>query len=205
MTVVMLIRHGETDYVKKHRLAGRLAGVHLNKNGVRQAIQLAEKLASLPVKAIYCSPLERTMETAQPIARALNLELNENPGLIEVDCGDWQEQSLGKLRRLKSWKVVATSPSRFRFPGGETFGSAQMRIVNILQELSQPFDSKDLILCVSHADPIRLAVAFFVGLPLDMFQRLVVSPASVSTLAFSEEGSRLLNLNVDHSFSLPGK
>jgi len=205
MTIVMLIRHGETDYVKKRRLAGRLAGVHLNKTGIRQAALLADRLASLPVKAIYSSPLERTMETAQPIAKAFNLELKENPGLIEIDCGEWQDQSLGKLRRLKSWKVVANSPSRFKFPGGETFGSGQLRIVSILQELSQPFDAKDIILCVSHADPIRLAVAFFVGLPLDMFQRLVVSPASVSTLNISEEGSRLLNLNVDHSFSLPGK
>ena len=102
MTVVMLIRHGETDYVKKHRLAGRLAGVHLNKNGVRQAAALAEKLASLPVKAIYSSPLERTMETAKPIAKSLNLELQECPELIEIDCGEWQDQSLGKLRRMKS-------------------------------------------------------------------------------------------------------
>jgi probable phosphoglycerate mutase len=205
MTVVMLIRHGETDYVKKRRLAGRLAGVHLNKNGIRQAALLAEKLASLPVKAVYSSPLERTMETAQPIAQSLNLELIECPGLIEIDCGEWQDQSLGKLRRMKSWKVVANSPSRFRFPGGETFGSGQLRIANIIHELSQPFEAKDTILCVSHADPIRLAVAFFVGLPLDMFQRLVVSPGSITTLSISEAGSRLLNLNVDNTSPLPGK
>lgn len=202
MAIIYLIRHGETDHVKKRRLAGRMEGVHINKTGMRQAEILAQKLAELPVKALYTSPLERTLETAEPIARAVNLELQVEPGLIEVDIGDWQDQALGRLKREKSWKSVLHQPSQFRFPGGETFYEAQMRIVNTLQSLSSQFGSKDTIFCVSHADPIRLAVAFFIGLPLDLFQRLSVSPASVSCLSIGGEGSRLLYLNLNLSSSM---
>lgn len=205
MPLFLLVRHGETDYVKKKRLAGRMAGVHLNQNGRRQAGILAEKLAGQPVKAIFSSPLERTLETARPIAQALKLELQECQGLIEMDCGEWQDQALGTLRRTKGWKLVANMPSGFRFPAGETFAEGQLRIANTLLELSAQFEPKDLLICVSHADPIRLVVAYFIGLPLDAFQRLVVAPASLTSLSIGAQGNRLLNLNLDFSAAIPVK
>lgn len=203
MPIILLIRHGETDYVKKGKLAGRLPGVHLNETGRKQAQQLAEKLSQAPVKALYASPLERTMETAEPIAKALNLEIIPRPGLIETNVGDWQDQTIKSLRRLKLWKLVQSSPSLVTFPAGESFADSQQRISTEIIGIVAGLEPKEMVICVSHADPIRLAVAYFIGLPLDLFQRLNVSPGSLTALAIGENGSRLLTLNVDLSFNFP--
>ncbi|MFM8322829.1 MAG: histidine phosphatase family protein [Chloroflexota bacterium] len=202
MPVILLIRHGENEYVKKGRLAGRLPGVHLNARGQEQAALLAERLGGAPIRAIYSSPLERTQETAAPLARALGLEVASCPGLIEVDFGEWQDQKIKGLSRTKPWKIVQGAPSAFRFPGGETFAEAQLRIVGELRRLAEQHEAQALIACVSHSDPIKLAIAYFIGLPLDMFQRLSVSPGSVSALALGEMGGRLLSLNYEFSFTL---
>jgi probable phosphoglycerate mutase len=201
MPVFLLIRHGENDYVKKGRLPGRLPGVHLNERGRAQAKVLAEKLKDAPVKAIYSSPLDRALETAQPIADVLNLPVVPREGLTETDVGEWQERSLKSLRRLKVWRGVQYAPSQFRFPGGEGFADAQERIRREIDVLRAQHDPKDLVVCVTHADPIKLAVAFYIGLPLDMFQRLNVSPASITALMVSDHGSSLLNLNYDISLN----
>lgn len=197
------MRHGENDYVKKGRLAGRLPGVHLNENGQKQAHLAAERLANSAIKAIYSSPLERALETAQPLAHALGLEIIHREGLIEVDFGEWQDQRLKGLSRKKLWKVVQSTPSRACFPSGESFASAQQRICQELEALAMQHEAKDMILCVSHSDPIKLAVAYYLGLPLDMFQRLHVAPASISVLHLGEMGARLLQLNYEFSFTLP--
>jgi probable phosphoglycerate mutase len=197
MPVFMLIRHGENDYVKIGRLAGRLPEIHLNDIGRQQAQALAEKIKGDPVKAIYSSPLDRAMETAEPIARALNLDIIQRPGLIETDCGEWQGQKVKGLSRLKAWKTVQLSPAVFRFPGGESYFEGQLRITAELLELAARHDPKDMVICVSHADPIKLAVSYFIGLPLDMFQRLNVSPGSITTLFVGESGGRLLALNIE--------
>jgi len=204
MTVFLLIRHGENDYVKKGKMAGRLPGVHLNQRGLEQASAVAEKLAGAPIKALYSSPLERAMETAQPLSQALAIPVIPRPGLIELDVGEWQDQSLSRLRRQKLWRVALQSPSRMQFPGGESFAEAQQRICRELQELSRSYETGDRVICVSHADPIRLAVAYFLGLPLDLFQRLSAAPASITALEISEAGSKLLTLNYQTSFTLPG-
>jgi probable phosphomutase (TIGR03848 family) len=203
MPIFLIIRHGENDYVKTGRLAGRIPGVHLNEKGRQQALALSEKLAGAAIKAIYSSPLERAVETAQPIAQALNQEVIIRPGLIEMDFGEWQEKKLKGLSRLKIWKTVQTAPSRMRFPQGETFAEAQHRICCELDALAGEHDPKDMIVCVSHSDPIKLAVAHFLGLPLDLFQRLSVAPGSITVLAIGETGSRLITLNYDLSFTLP--
>jgi probable phosphoglycerate mutase len=205
MPIFLLIRHGENDYVKKGRLAGRKTGIHLNERGLAQAQALSEKLKDAPIKAVYSSPLERAMETAGPIAEALELEVIPREGLLETDVGEWQDQSLKRLRRLKVWRGVQFVPSQFRFPGGEEFVETQDRIRREIEALRAQHNPKDLIACVSHADPIKLAVAFYVGLPLDMFQRLNVSPASITALMIGEHGASLLNLNYDVSlnFSKP--
>ena len=205
MPLVLLIRHGENEYVKKGRLAGRLPGVHLNEKGQSQATQLADLLKDAPVKAIYSSPLERTMETANPIAAAHGLEIIPRSGLTEVDFGEWQDQTLKGLRRLKLWKIVQSTPSLMRFPGGESFAEAQLRIANEIQEICSQYDPKDLLVFVSHSDSIKLAVAYFIGLPLDNFQRLNVAPASITGLMVSDKGSALMSLNFDPSFSFSKK
>jgi probable phosphoglycerate mutase len=196
MPVVLLIRHGENEYVKKGRLAGRKPGVHLNEKGRAQANALAEALKGVPIKAVYSSPIDRTMETAAPLAEIHKLEVVEVPGLLEVDFGDWQDKTLKQLARRKLWKTVQQAPSQVRFPGGETFANAQIRIVNAIQELAAGHKPKDIFVCVGHSDMIKLAVSYFIGQPLDLFQRLTVQPASVTTLHISpEHGARLINLN----------
>ena len=202
MTIFLLIRHGENDYVKTGRLAGRLPGVHLNETGRLQAQSLAQKLAGAPIKAIYSSPLERAVETAAPIAEALNLEVVQRDGLLEVDFGDWQDKKLKGLSRLKAWKIAQVSPTRMRFPQGESFAEAQYRICYELDDIAGQHDPKDLVVCVGHSDPIKLAVAYFLGLPLDLFQRLSVAPGSITALVIGEMGSRLLTLNYDLFFTL---
>lgn len=208
MPVFLLIRHGENDYVKKGRLAGRLPGVHLNKTGQAQAQAVAEHLAGAPIKAIYSSPLDRTLETAAPLAAKLDLPVIPCQGLIEVDFGEWQDQKIKGLARSKLWRVVQGAPSVMRFPGGETFADAQRRICAQLEALAAQHTPQDLVACVSHSDSIKLAVAYFIGLPIDLFQRLHVSPGSITTLALGPTGDglpmagRLLNLNYDISFTL---
>lgn len=202
MPIFLLIRHGENDYVKDGRLAGRMPDVHLNQKGQAQAQAVSEKLKGARVAAIYTSPLERTIETANPIAAMLDLEVIPRSGLLEVDFGEWQGKTLKSLRRRKLWKVVQGAPSQMRFPGGESFAEAQIRIVQEICLLAEQHKPKELVICVSHSDLIKLAVAYFIGLPLDMFQRLHVSPASITALMLSQMGGHLLTMNYDVSFRL---
>ena len=195
MTTILLIRHAENEYVAKGRLAGRLPNVHLNENGKSQADQLAEALSKAPIKAIYSSPLERCLETAQPLAQAIGLELIARNGLLEIDFGEWQNRTLKQLRRRKLWKIVQGNPARMQFPNGETFADAQIRIVRELESISKKHKPKELVACFSHADLIRLAVSYYIGTPLDLFQRIAISPASISTLHLGDFGVRVLNVN----------
>jgi probable phosphoglycerate mutase len=195
MPTVLLIRHAENEYVRKGRLAGRLPGVRLNERGREQSDQLAEALKQTRIKAVYSSPLDRTMETAAPIAAAHNLEIVERPGLIELDFGDWQDKTLKSLRRRKLWKTVQSRPSLMRFPNGETFSEAQVRAAAEIDALVRQHKPKDLIACVSHSDLIKLAMAYYLGLSLDLFQRIMIAPASISTLFFGEGHVQVVNMN----------
>ena len=211
MPVVLLIRHGENEYVKKGRLAGRKPGVHLNDRGCAQAAALAEALKKIPLKAVYSSPLDRTIETAAPLAEVHKLKVIPREGLLEVDYGSWQDKTLKQLTRRKLWKTVQSRPSHARFPEGETFAEAQLRIVSEINTLCAQHKPKDILACVGHSDMLKLAVAYYLGLPLDFFQRLTVQPASISTLHIHPEGgARLINLNhipfkmPEHAESAPG-
>ncbi len=201
MPLILLVRHGLNDYVKEHRMPGRLPGIHLNKQGRKQAKRVAKFLKPAPIKAVYSSPLERTMETAKPIAKAHNLPVVIRPGLIEADIGKWQGKQIKALRKKKSWRRVQLNPSRFRFPGGERIDDSQHRLVNEIEELVELHPPEDMIVCVSHSDPIKLIVAYYLGLPLDMYQRLSVSPASITALMIGEFGGHLLSLNYDLSLT----
>jgi probable phosphomutase (TIGR03848 family) len=203
MPTILLIRHGENEYIAKGRLAGRLPGVHLNEKGRQQAEAVAKALADAPLKAIYSSPLERCMETAQPLAEALKFDVIPREGLLEIDFGDWQDKTLKSLRRRKLWKLVQGSPSRMQFPLGETFANAQLRIVNELEALSRQHGPKDLIACFSHSDLIKLGMSYYLGQPIDLFQRIAIAPASISTLHLGEMGVHIINVNHGTSFGFP--
>ena len=203
MTTILLIRHGENEYVKTGRLAGRLPGVHLNEKGQEQARKLAEALGEAPIKAMYSSPLDRTMETAAPLAEALNLAVVPRQGLIELDMGRWQDRKIKKLAKKKSWSTVQNRPSMFRFPGGETFVEAQQRIVSELDAIRRMHDPKDVVVCVGHSDMIKLALSFFLGQHIDLFQRIMIAPASISTLYLSKDRAMIINMNARTSFTFP--
>lgn len=194
MTILLLIRHGENDFIGKG-LAGRLPGVHLNDRGRLQAEMLAEHLGKAPIKTIYSSPLERALETAQPLAERLGLEIQTRPGLIEVDYGEWEGKAFRQLKRLKLWKTIQTSPAGVRFPGGESLQDAQQRVCKEIETLAGFHEQKDVIACVTHADVIRLSTAYFLGMRLDDFQRLSVSIASMTVFQIHEKRFRLLHLN----------
>jgi probable phosphomutase (TIGR03848 family) len=193
VTILLLIRHGANDWVHG-RLAGWTPGVHLNDEGRRQAAALAARLAPLPIDAIYTSPLERTVETAQAVAmpRGLALRLVERVG--EVRYGEWQGAELKELYKHELWPGIQFYPSGTRFPNGETLGEAQMRMVAALDALRAQHPS-GVIAVVSHADIIKLAVAYYIGMHIDLFQRLEISPCSVTALAFTRMGPRLLAYN----------
>ena len=203
MPIILLIRHGENEYVKKGRLAGRLPGVHLNENGRKQAEEIAKMLDNATIKAVYSSPLDRTMETAAPLARAKGLEVIPREGLLEIDFGEWQEKTLKSLQRLKLWKVVQGRPSMMRFPGGETFAEAQHRVVQEINFLASQHEPHDLIVCVTHSDLIKLAASFYLGQPLDLFQRIMIGTASITTLHIQEHHAAVVNLNYSPNFQLP--
>lgn len=195
MTRLYLIRHGENDWVGK-RLPGWSRGLHLNKRGRAQAERLAELLAGQRFQAIYSSPLERARETAEPLARRQGLAVQLRPSLRDLNVGQWQGQSLRLLRLRRLWSVIQHTPSRARFPGGESFSEAQGRLVAEVDALLPAHASpKAAIAVVSHADPIKLITAHYLGLPLDLFQRLALEPASISILHLGEGSSRLIRWN----------
>ncbi len=193
-TYVLLVRHGENDWVGTDRLAGRTPGVHLNETGQKQAEQLAQLLASQPIAAVYSSPLERCMQTAEPLAQALGLSVIAEPGVVEVDYGEWQAGNLKELSKLPGWSRVQHYPSTFRFPQGETLREVQSRAVGTIERLRDSHPDQ-VIAIFSHGDVIRTTVAHYFGTPLDLFQRVHISTASISTLAFFNETPAVLSVN----------
>lgn len=186
MAIFLLIRHGENDYVGK-RLVGQTPGVHLNEKGRHQASLIADTLAQAPIKAIYSSPLERAVETAQPLADMLHLPVCIEPGLTEINFGTWQGKTVKQMHRLKLWKVVQETPSQMRFPQGESFLEAQQRLCETIEAIRARHEEKEMVACFSHSDAISLVVAHYLGLPVDNFHRLSVGTASMTLLALMKD------------------
>ncbi len=193
--MVLLVRHGTTPTTGK-KLPGRAAGLHLAEKGRAQADAVAERIGSMEKRptAVYASPLERTRETAAPIASALGLRVRSAPGLIEADVGEWTERSLRTLSRTKEWSKVQRWPSGFRFPGGESFADMSVRSLDAVLGLVAQHPGQTIV-AVSHADPIKAVIAATAGIPLDLMQRLVISPCSISALLFTYGGPVVLCLN----------
>lgn len=194
-TKIVLVRHGRTPTTGA-KLPGRARGLHLSEEGRRQAQLAAERIAGgfKNVAAVYCSPLERTRETAAPIAKALGLKVVADKGLLECDFGDWTGADLKSLFKLPEWKTVQQAPSTFRFPHGESFLEMQARINDAISRLRAAHEGSTIVL-VSHADPIKAAVASALGTPLDLFQRISISPCSLSVLQYGGVSTAVLGVN----------
>jgi probable phosphoglycerate mutase len=193
-TTVCLVRHGTTPTTGKV-LPGRAPGLHLSEQGLTEAERVGERLAGLEnVRAVYSSPLERAKETAQAIAKATKCRLRIARGVIECDFGDWTGADLASLRKLPEWQVVLSHPSGFRFPHGESFVELQARIATALQRLVERHVG-EVIVVVSHADPIKIAVGDALGVPLDLVQRTIISTASVSVVSYGQGAPVVLAVN----------
>lgn len=194
LTTVHFVRHGTTTTTGK-LLPGRAKGLHLSEAGQKQAEAVAQRLAAVPkVAAVYMSPLERTRETAAPIAKVRKVKPVVERGLLECDFGDWTGAELKELSKRPEWKTVQQYPSGFRFPNGESFREMQVRITSTVASLCDRHRGETLV-CVSHADPIKAAVADALGTHLDLFQRIVISPCSVTTVTYGSGGPIVLGVN----------
>ena len=193
MTVFYFVRHGVTAHTG-HKLSGWIPGIHLTDEGRAQAEAAAGMLASVPFKAIYSSPIDRTMETAAPIARLHGLEIVQAPSLGEVEYGKWSNRTFKTLVRTKLWEKVQRYPSGVRFPEGETLREVQSRAVEEVESIAARH-RKQIVCCVSHADVIRLVAAHYLGIHIDLFQRLTVAPASVSVISLNDGRPLVISLN----------
>jgi probable phosphomutase (TIGR03848 family) len=181
-STILLVRHGQTG-TTGHVLPGRTPGLHLDDAGRAQAERAGARIGELAIGAVYSSPLERARETAAPIARAVGRRVRVERGLVECDFGEWTGASLRDLMKRPEWRSVQQAPSTFRFPHGESFAEMQFRIVTALDRLRREH-AGETIVCVSHADPIKAAVASALGTPLDLFQRVVINTCSVSVITW---------------------
>ncbi len=193
-TLVVMVRHGHTPTTGKI-LPGRAAGLQLSDSGRAEAQAAGIRLAALStVAAVYTSPLERARETAAPIGAALGRKVQIDRGLLECDFGEWTGEELRTLVKRPEWTTVQRSPSTFRFPGGESFTEMQTRIVSAIDRIVHKHPGATVV-CVSHADPIKAAVAHAMGTHIDLFQRIVISTCSVSAVAYGIGGPIVLNVN----------
>ncbi len=195
-TLVLLVRHGKTPTTGKV-LPGRAKGLHLGEEGQAQAERAADRIAALGkrrVKAVYASPMERTRETAAPIAAALGHKVKIERGLLEADFGQWTGRKLTDLYKRPEWEQVQKYPSGFRFPEGESFAEMQQRMVGAIQKLVAAHPGQTVV-AVSHADPIKAVVANALGTHLDLFQRIVVGPCSISAIVYGFGGPTVLGVN----------
>ena len=194
MARLILARHASTAETGR-RLTGRLPGVGLTPEGIEQAAALTGSLTGTTIERIYTSPARRCRETARILAEPHGLTPVPYRSLIEVDYGSWSGRALGSLRRTKLWQLLHTSPTRVRFPGGESIIDVHARTVGACEELATAHRGATLLL-VTHGDVIRIAAAHYLGVPLDLYQRLSVAPASLTTIDLPEGGPpRLFSVN----------
>ena len=204
MTTLVLVRHATTASTGK-RLGGR-TDAPLDDAGTQQARAAAQRLAGVALKAVYASPLPRTWQTAEIVAAEHRLTVQADEGLLEVEYGEWTDRPLKPLTRTKKWPVIQSRPSLVTFPGGESIRDAQMRAVAAVERIIAKH-KRGTVAVVSHADVIKALVSFYLGQPLDLFQRLHVSPASITILQLSADGGQpvLVRFNDDGPLGAPPK
>jgi len=192
-TRLLLARHAVTAQTGP-LLSGRAPGIDLSDRGREQAEALGTRLAGLPVAAVYASPIERTVQTAESVAKHHGLTVLTLDGVIEADYGEWTGGKLADLAKTDLWKTVQRAPSRARFPNGESLAEMQGRMVSALEDVVSRH-SGELVVVVSHADPIKAAIAHYTGVHLDLFQRIMVSPASVTAFELTAHGAAMVKCN----------
>jgi probable phosphoglycerate mutase len=198
MTTFLLIRHATNDWVG-NSLAGDTPGVHLNALGREQAIRLAQRLRNLPIAAIYSSPLDRAVETANALASALVLEIQVRRRLTEIGVGRWAGRQISSLDEDEHWQRFNTFRSGTRPPGGELMTEVQSRMADEMAELRHKHPGGTVAL-FSHADVIKCAVAFYAGIPIDLMHRIEISPASVTVINLFDAGAQLITVNDTGTF-----
>lgn len=195
MTTLLLIRHASNDYVKEGRLAGRTPGVHINAQGQREADDLARRTAHLPIEAIYSSPLERAVDTANAVANCHKLPIQIIEDLMETHAGDWTGRKLSELNSTDTWKAIQTKPIGVPLPGGgESIDQVQTRMVAATEDIRKKHPD-GIVAIVSHADPLKSVIAHYLNWDLNNFQRIAINPASVTVLQVDDKGAFLLRSN----------
>lgn len=194
MTQFWLVRHGSTDALEQGVLAGRASSAGLNAQGRAEVDALAERLAGTAVHALYVSPIPRTLETARAIAARVGLEPIEHAALLELDFGHWTGKRLAELEREERWRLFNSFRSGTRIPGGELMLDVQARAVGVLLELRAHHPAEH-VMVVTHGDVIRAVLCCLLGMPVDFFARLEISPASLSRVELGERGARVLCFN----------
>lgn len=202
--LVLFVRHGTAEY-KPGRLYGWTPGVHLSAQGRDEAKRMAERLEMVRLTAVYSSPLERCVETAEAITAGRRLDIRTEERLGEVRYGSWQGRTYRSLMKTPLWRTVQTVPSQARFPGGESVLELQRRGVEAVEEIRLRH-RRSIVAIVSHADTIKVILAHYLGIHLDLFQRISIDPASVSAVAFYDGFPRVLRMGDTGSYeslSLP--
>ena len=189
-----LVRHGSNDYLAKALLAGRSPNVHLNEQGRAEAERLANALANAGVQRIFSSPLERAIQTAEPTARRLGLEIEITREILEIDFGDWTGKAIRDLDRDPAWKNFNSYRSGTRIPNGETMLEAQGRMIGFVEKLRRE-NAAQTVALFSHGDPIKSVFAYYLGIPLDLFTRIEISPGSYSILRLESWGPQVVAIN----------
>lgn len=193
MTTFFLIRHASCNGLGQ-TLWGRTPGICLNEKGQVQAQRLADRFKNVTLNAIYSSPLDRALQTAEPIARGVKLEVRKSEAANEINFGDWTGQTFESLSSDRRWRNFNNYRSMTMIPGGESFLEVQNRIVKELETLAEQH-GKARIAIVSHADVIRAAVAYFAATPIDLIDRFEILPCSVSVVAVNDDNATLLTIN----------
>ena len=195
MTRFLLVRHAINEWVRTGKLAGWTPEVHLNDEGKKQAKALGERLASVNLEAIYSSPLVRCVETAEEIAsHHENVNVTLEDGIGEVHYGQWQGAKISRLAQRKEWYTVQHFPTRMEFPEGETMRGAQARAVDTIEQLHLNHPKGNVVVA-GHSDVIKMILAHYLGMHLDMFQRIAISPASLSMLSLGSNRPMIENMN----------
>jgi probable phosphomutase (TIGR03848 family) len=197
VTTVILLRHGRTTANTGGVLAGWTPGVQLDETGVAQVGVVAGRLANVPLAAVVSSPLERCRQTAEAVVQGRDLEVQTDDRLGEARYGDWTGRTIKELVKEPLWRVVQQHPSAAVFPGpeGEGLAQTQARAVAAVREWNAKLGPNAVWLACSHGDVIKAILADALGLHLDQFQRIVVDPASISVVTYTETRPFVVRVN----------
>jgi len=198
-TTIYIIRHGDIDF--KERIPGRLSGHHLSFTGREQAEWIAEYLREIKIDAIYSSPLERAVETVELLAKDHKLEIKTEQLLTEIDFGVWTGRRFDEMESEFGWIQLHFYRNGCFIPNGELMIQVQKRMIIAMEEICHKHRNATVVL-VSHNDPIKSLLAFFLGVSLDLFLRIVINTGSISELSICEECFCIKKLNITEKIAI---